>query len=102
MGAARVVAHNRQAAPGQQALYGRQADPFAFQAVRRRVIAGDASGGVQQVDLHAWVDYHQLAEQIAPARTSDQPVKSASVRVELGGLPIIYIKTTNPSHKTLT
>lgn len=64
-GAARVIAEDRQRLVAQQRLYRCQIDPAALEMTVRSIVAEDAALVVEQVDLHARVDRHQLAEQRA-------------------------------------
>ncbi|MCY1363838.1 hypothetical protein D9M69_506170 [compost metagenome] len=64
IGAARVVAENRQGIAPQQALDRRQVDPFTTDPAFGRGAADNLALGVQQVHLDARVDLHQLAEQV--------------------------------------
>lgn len=65
IGAARVIAEDRQRCSRQQAAQRRDVHPGAHQVPTGRIVAKDAALVVQQVDLDAGVDRHQLAEQRA-------------------------------------
>ncbi|KAG1197800.1 hypothetical protein G6F35_012728 [Rhizopus arrhizus] len=61
--AARIVAEDRQRRAGQPPAQRRHVHPVAYQMAAGRIVAEDAALVVQQVDLDAGVDCHQLAEQ---------------------------------------
>ncbi len=61
--AARVVAEDGQGRAAQQRMDRRQVDPVAPEVAIRRVVAEDSALVIEQVDLDAGVDRHQLAEQ---------------------------------------
>jgi len=63
--AARVIAQDRQRCTGQQPAQRCHVHPVAHQMACWRIVAEDAALVVQQVDLDAGVDRHQLAEQRA-------------------------------------
>ncbi|MNO27192.1 hypothetical protein D3C76_170630 [compost metagenome] len=95
--AARVVTENRQRLAGQQAPHGFQVDPFAAQAPGRRGIADDAPGRIEQVHLHARVDQHQLAEQLAQgvgleALGVHQLGIAGNVRGQVAGQPLHHLQ----------
>lgn len=64
-GAARVVTQDGQRAAFQQPVHGGQVHALAAHAAVGGGMAGNAAVGVQQVDLHAGVDQHELVEEAA-------------------------------------